>query len=146
MTTISHRLKKIRDILDLNQAELAARMRFGRHYISLLERDDKGERKPSRRFLEELAQIEAEASARESVLVRDERHIHQRGEPPEDMPPPHALPPTRSTQPYPDEVPDPSEYMQAVSWLSLLFDKHPTAFRTAVGMIKGVVDLVAPKK
>lgn len=69
MTNISSRLKDLRKALGLSQEGLAQRMRFGRHYISLLERDTEGKRQPSQRFMLELESLEREVDV---LITREE--------------------------------------------------------------------------
>jgi transcriptional regulator with XRE-family HTH domain len=150
---VSERFRNFRQSAGLTQPELAALLHVSStSYISEIER---GKREPGARLLKDFEILENSPTYKnrendlaqsESLLVREDSPQPERWGPQQSMPPPHALPPepARSITPAEPTLPH-SEYAQAVNWLTLLFDKHPDAFRTAAAMIKGVVELVTKK-
>lgn len=86
MHNISQRLHTIRKTLGLSQGALAARLKFSRTYISLLER---GLGDPSHRFLEVLGALESDAhyfSKDSRAVVRNEATSLKEDRPFEAMP------------------------------------------------------------
>jgi transcriptional regulator with XRE-family HTH domain len=143
MNDLAQRVKTLRKRMGLNQTDFGARIRYSRGSISAIERGDN--ENPDVEFLERIAFLE-KTHLHNNVQTDRIAEDEERWGPHHSMAPPHALPPEPASRITPEEPTLPhSEYAQAVNWLTLLFDKHPAAFRTAAAMIKGVVDLVTKK-
>lgn len=129
MQNISTRVKNIRHSLKLSQSEFASRMRYGRQYISLLERGKYVT--PSPRFLEQLDMLERELNIGKEC---DENLSHPKPSmrtAPSNMP--FYIPPNRLR-----EEPDESEpdFSQCIRWLTHIHDHDAEAFRSVATMLK----------
>ena len=134
MQNISSRVLTIRERLKLSQADFAKRMRYGRHYVSMIERGVA--LNPSPRFLEQLEMLEREAdiddcSSKERLT---ETNMHQ------------PLPERESRikdeaalfgKPQAPAI----DFAACIKMLTELHERSPQAFDSAAAMIKGLYDI-----
>jgi transcriptional regulator with XRE-family HTH domain len=148
MTEIGHRVRRVREALQLNQTDFAARMRYGRQHISSIER---GKTPAGRRFLEQLQVLEREASVKSrndantspqtdplfgGIVEPSESLLQER--PSSSVPPPHVpLEPRRESSPKTTNVSH-EEYVEAVNILGRLMERNPDSFRVALATLRAM--------
>lgn len=134
MQNISQRVHAVRTARGWTQGQLAEHIRYGRHYVSLVERGQA--KNPRPRFVEAIELLEREAAATSSS---GESNIFVAREP--QLSPPHFFQEARTK----DDAPTfgsgcgAEEYTEAVELLGKLFHTKPAIFKSALMMLRGLM-------